>query len=150
MTCLGRGDGDGAAAATARRRRVCCAVVWWRSGRDGRVCVAATARRRRVCCVMRLAAARQRRSSVVAERARRGAAGASPAMLVFDAARRALTNCLKGWTITALTSDMVAALRVAAVAVAIWVAAATAQPAELRLQGLRASIYSSSGLLLQR
>jgi hypothetical protein len=27
-------------------------------------------------------------------------------MLDLDAARRALTNCLKGWTITALTSDM--------------------------------------------
>ena len=48
------------------------------------------------------------RSSVVAERARRG--GRVAAMLVLDAARRALTNCLKGWTITALTSDIVAAL----------------------------------------
>ena len=51
------------------------------------------------------------RSSVVAERARRGAARrARPAKLVFDAALRALTNCLKGWTITALTSDILAAL----------------------------------------
>ena len=31
-----------------------------------------------------------------------------PAMIGFDAARRTLTNCLKGCTITALTSDMVA------------------------------------------
>ena len=56
---------------------------------------------------MRLATA-QLRSSVVAGRARRGGR-VPPAMLVFDAARRTLTNCLKGWTITALTSDMVAA-----------------------------------------
>ena len=35
---------------------------------------------------------------------------ASRQIFVFDAAVRALTNCLKGWTITALTSDIVAAL----------------------------------------
>ena len=87
------------------------------------------------------------RSSVVAERARRG--GRVPAMLVFDAARRALTNCLKGWTITALTSDMLRYL-VAAVAVAIWVAAATAQPLELRRLCVQRSIYSSSGLQTRR
>ena len=80
-------------------------VVAERARRGGRVCVAATARR--VCCVC-ASRRRQRRSSVVAEQARRG--GRVAAMLVLDAARRALTNCLKGWTITALTSDIVAAL----------------------------------------
>ena len=46
MTCLGRGDGDGAAAAACVLRS---SVVAERARRGGRVCVAATARR--VCCV---------------------------------------------------------------------------------------------------
>ena len=47
--------------------------------------------------------------AVVWWRGGRDAAGASR-QSVFDAARRTLTNCLKGCTITALTSDIVAAL----------------------------------------
>ena len=72
-------------------------------------------------------------------------------MLVFDAARRALTNCLKGWTITALTSDIFAPLRVAAVAVAT-------TTCKRQLHGEQrygvdkdsASVYSSSGLQTRR
>ena len=86
-----------------------------------------------VCCVMRLATA---------------VAGASR-KCSFLTQREALTNCLKGWTITALTSDMLRYL-VAAVAVAIWVAAATAQPLELRRLCVQRSIYSSSGLQTRR
>ena len=104
-----RGDGDGATAACVLRS----SVVAERARRGGRVCVAATARR--VCCVN---APRDGGSgAVVWWRSRRDVVGASrqcsfsTAMLVFDAARRALTNCLKGWTITALTSDIVGSLR---------------------------------------
>ena len=107
---LCRGDGDGAAAACVLRS----SVVAERARRGGRVCVAAMARR--VSCEVN--APRDGGSGAVAWwRGGRDAAGASR-QSVFDAARRTLTNCLKGCTITALTSDMVAALRVAAVAVA--------------------------------
>jgi len=102
--CPCRGDGAAAAACVLRS-----GVVAERARRGGRVCVATTARR--VCCV-RLATAALRSSSGVAERARRG--GRVPAMLVVDAARRTLTNCLKGCTITALTSDILLRYLVAA------------------------------------
>ena len=103
---LCRGDGDGAAAACVLRS----SVVAERARRGGRVCVAAMARR--VSCEVN--APRDGGSGAVAWwRGGRDAAGASR-QSVFDAARRTLTNCLKGCTITALTSDILLRYLVAA------------------------------------
>ena len=76
--------------------------MWWRSGRD------AAGASRQCSCLCRGDGAAA--ACVLRDASRDGDGGRVPAKLVFDAARRALTNCLKGWTITALTSDMVAAL----------------------------------------
>ena len=69
-------------------------------------------------------------------------------MLVFDAARRTLTNCLKGCTITALTSDILLRYLVAAGSLSLSVS--LRQLHNQRSYGFEAysvSIYSSSGLL---
>ena len=69
-------------------------------------------------------------------------------MLVFDAARRALTNCLKGWTITALTSDIVGSLRGRCGSLSL--SGSLRQLHKQRSYGVKAysaSMYSSSGLL---